>query len=80
MASQVLGMASQVLGVRLALLGIKQMVACGTQVGTPFPSSHQCQPPIAIRSSIPVGYFYHRTGKKKCYFFTFSPETNTSHS
>lgn len=44
---------------------LEQMAACGTQVGIPFPSSHQCQPPTTVSSSIPAGYFYHRTEKKK---------------
>lgn len=56
--------ASQVPGARLALLCIEQMVAFDSQVGISFPSSRQCQPPTAICSSSPAGYFYHGMGKK----------------
>lgn len=61
--------ASQVMGARLALLCIEQMAACDTQVGISFPSSLQCQPPTAICSSLPAGYFYHGTGEKKVMLF-----------
>lgn len=51
------------------LLCVEQMAACGTQVGILSPSSHQCQPPTTVGSSISAGYFYHRAEKKKVMLF-----------
>lgn len=52
-----------------ATLCIEQMAACGTQVGIPFPSSHQCQPPTTVCSSIPAGYFLPQDRKKNVMLF-----------